>query len=135
MKLATARSYLAALVLGTLMTDSVEAKPLSFKCSFPSLKLEMTFVLESSKLPKPENGSFALGSAVLVGNAGTSELITVRGDNAISFIEPLATGATQSTTIDLQTGEAVHSRHSLLSWGDARKFVNSQAKGNCLLLD
>ena len=135
MRTAVIRTSLATLAFGALLTATATAKPLSYKCSFPSQKLELTFVFEASDLQKPADRAFGLGTAVLVGSVGTSELLAIRGDNAISFIEPLATGAAQSTTISLSSGEAVHSRHSLLTVGDLQRYVQSQAKGNCLLLN
>lgn len=135
MRTAVIRTSLATLAVGALLTATAAAKPLSYKCTFPTQKLELTFVFKASDFQKPAEGAYAFGTAVLVGSVGTSELLAIRGENALSFIEPLATGAAQSTTISLSSGEAVHSRHSLLTVGAVQRFVQSQSKGRCLLLN
>ena len=48
------------------------------------------------------------------------------GNNGITFLEVLVTGAVQTTTIN-KKGKAVHSRHTLIA-GD---FVPSQYYGTC----
>lgn len=50
----------------------------------------------------------------------------VPGATGITFLEVLATGAVQTTTIN-EKGKAVHSRHTLL----AGEFVPSQYYGTC----
>ena len=48
------------------------------------------------------------------------------GDNGVTFLEVLVTGAVQTTTMN-KKGKAVHSRHTLIA-GD---FVPSQHYGTC----
>ena len=71
------------------------------------------------------------GQSYMKGNNGLSEVANVPGQEGISFIETLATGAVQTTTIvlspDSQLGNAVHSRHSLISG-----LVPSQNYGFCI---
>lgn len=55
----------------------------------------------------------------------------------MSFLEILATGVVQTTTVNLSKVtasklEAIHSRHTLMS---AEEFVPSQAKGTCTVRD
>ena len=50
----------------------------------------------------------------------------IPGDNGITFLEVLVTGAVQTTTINKQ-GKAVHSRHTII----AGEFVPSQYYGTC----
>ncbi|MYG52990.1 MAG: hypothetical protein F4204_11780 [Rhodospirillaceae bacterium] len=50
----------------------------------------------------------------------------VVGDRAVTFLEELASGAVQTTTIN-PNGKAVHSRHTIL-FG---RFVPSQYYGTC----
>ncbi|MGO4728174.1 MULTISPECIES: hypothetical protein [unclassified Inquilinus] len=64
--------------------------------------------------------------AFMTGNAGVQELFVYRSNQAITFIEPLATGAAQMTTIVLD-GSALHSRHSLIGG----EFSPSQYSGRC----
>lgn len=64
--------------------------------------------------------------AFIEGNNGLSPVTLIRGQNGLTFLEILSTGAVQSTTISLN-GSAVHSRHSIIS-GD---LVPSQYYGEC----
>jgi len=66
------------------------------------------------------------GKAILVGNAGMESVIVVRGENGLTFLEQIATGAVQSTTI-AKNGTAVHSRHTLI----AGELVPAQMYGQC----
>lgn len=50
----------------------------------------------------------------------------IPGDNGITFLEVLITGAVQTTTIN-EEGKAVHSRHTLI----AGEFVPGQYYGTC----
>ena len=50
----------------------------------------------------------------------------IPGDNGITFLEVLVTGAVQTTTINKQ-GKAVHSRHTII----AGELVPSQYYGTC----
>jgi len=65
--------------------------------------------------------------ALLIGNAGVSDLDVFNGDQAITFQEKLATGAIQTTTISHTDGRSVHSRHSVMNG----TFVPSQYYGIC----
>ena len=66
------------------------------------------------------------------GNNGISEVLNILGPEGISFIEILDSGSVQTTTVALlpesQLGNAVHSRHSLISG-----LVPSQNYGFCEL--
>ncbi len=74
---------------------------------------------------------FALDSltkkAVLIGNAGMSDVAVFNGDQAITFAETLGTGVIQTTSISHTDGKSVHSRHSILGGS----FVPSQYYGAC----
>ena len=50
----------------------------------------------------------------------------IPGDNGVTFLEVLVTGAVQTTTMNTQ-GKAVHSRHTIL----AGELVPSQYYGTC----
>lgn len=69
------------------------------------------------------------GKAYMIGNAGVSELHMVTGSDGVTFLEVLATGAVQSTTIHQNSGTAVHSRHTLLSL--TNELFPSQYYGTC----
>lgn len=70
--------------------------------------------------------------AQIVGNAGMAEVFPWIGEDGISFLELLPTGAVQSTTIDFRTGMAVHSRHTLLArLNKDAPLLPSQMRGTC----
>ncbi|MEQ1837881.1 MAG: hypothetical protein ABL858_06055, partial [Candidatus Nitrotoga sp.] len=69
------------------------------------------------------------GKGKVVGNLGTADVFFTKGSSAISFMEILASGAVQVTTIVLKTGKAAHSRNTVISELD--EFLPSQAVGQC----
>ena len=54
------------------------------------------------------------GEAYMLGNVGKVEVMPLRGNEAMSFIEPLWAGAVHSTVI-MFDGSAVHSRNTIIS--------------------
>lgn len=70
----------------------------------------------------------ASGNACMVGNIGVVEVDIFVGDDAFTFLERLSSGAIQTTTV-LRSGEAVHSRHTIL----LDQFVVAQHFGRCIL--
>ena len=68
----------------------------------------------------------AAPQAFVIGNLGMREVMPLIGDRSVSFVEPLDSGASQSTTISAD-GEAVHSRHTIL----ADTLLPSQLYGQC----
>lgn len=66
------------------------------------------------------------GDAFMVGNNGTSKVFAQKGSEAITFLEPLPSGAVQVTIVD-ENGSSAHSRHSIII-GD---LVPSQYYGTC----
>ena len=64
--------------------------------------------------------------AVLIGNLGVEDVTFVSGDEGITFLEYLPTGAVQTTTVS-KGGASVHSRHTLM----ASKSTASQYSGSC----
>jgi hypothetical protein len=110
----------SAFVVAVLMWSSnVTAANLSWRCTFPGFKETITFVYERGS----QNG-------VMIGNNGTATVWVLQGRDAVSFIEPLLTGAAQLTTIMFPGGAAVHSRHTLTPF-DGGKFLQSQVQGVC----
>lgn len=67
------------------------------------------------------------GRFFVEGNWGQSLVTGVTGMFALTFIEELPTGAVQTTTILQETGEAVHSRHTVIG----PSFAASQNYGIC----
>jgi hypothetical protein len=68
--------------------------------------------------------------AVVVGNAGMSDVDLHTGSLGVTFMEKLGGGAVQTTTI-ANGGASVHSRHTVNLGG---KFVASQSYGQCKLV-
>jgi hypothetical protein len=66
------------------------------------------------------------GRAFMVGNAGLSPVISCAGTAAVTFVELLSSGAVQTTSI-VNSGVAIHSRHTVMS----NSFVSSQLNGSC----
>jgi len=71
--------------------------------------------------------------AFMEGSIGLSELIIHVGTDSISFMEKLASGAVQTTTINVDNGESIHSRNTILRdyKNDKKVFVATQYFGNC----
>jgi hypothetical protein len=63
--------------------------------------------------------------AFMIGNNGTSPVLSYTGRSAVSFVELVPSGVVQTTSID-QAGNAVHSRHTL-----SDTFIQSQWVGRC----
>ncbi len=101
------------------------ADTLEFVCSFPtradedgvaSQLFDLTFVVDTVS-----------GDAFIRGNNGVASVAVMRGDFAITFLERLGSGAVQTTTIS-DTGDAVHSRHTILG---VSVMSPSQNYGSC----
>lgn len=90
----------------------------SWRCEIPDFEEPFTYIAE-----------LGTGKGKVVGNAGTAELWVHEGAFAISFMEPLFSGAVQVTTIVLKTGEAAHSRNTVMSSDGT--FMPSQRTGKC----
>ena len=69
-----------------------------------------------------------MGNAYAIGTFVEPVRLVV-GYQGVTFLEELATGAVQSTTIH-KNGRAVHSRHTMLSFAD--EIVPGQFYGTCL---
>lgn len=111
--------------LAFLCPASVYAEGRQYQCSFPSFAQP-----EGIEAAKDFNLEFAFDTqtneAFIVGNNGVSKVFPVQGSGGITFLEPLATGAVQTTTVSLDGG-AVHSRHTII--GD--ELVPTQYYGTC----
>ena len=88
----------------------------TWKCTFPGFDNPMTLIFDLKKR-----------SGLIVGNLGTSPAEVRFGNDAVSFMEVLQTGAVQTLTIIFKTGAAVYSRHSVIDG----KFTASQTQGSC----
>ena len=123
-----------AIAILTSTVSQAQVAPVRFECEFDravspdnGLKtldklFKFTFVMDKTT-----------HDAAMIGNAGMSPVKTATGYAAITFLETLPTGAVQSTTIIMSTGEAVHSRHTYLSV--ISEFAPSQYYGHFKLID
>ena len=111
-------------VTSTFWLPSANAETLRWKCSYPSMASPTGIVGEKFSL------EFALDTvtkkAIIIGNAGVSDVDAVGGSHGLTFQERLSTGAVQTTTI-ANDGSSVHSRHTMIS----RKLTPSQYYGTC----
>ncbi|MEI6536721.1 MAG: hypothetical protein WCN98_15350 [Verrucomicrobiaceae bacterium] len=109
--------YGLSIVISAVAANQAAAGDLySWKCTFPGYKEPSTYFYDVST-----------GKAYASGNLGTIEEEVYGGEEAISFIERIPSGAVQTLTILLKTGEAVLSHHTIY-FGE---FSESQVKGSC----
>jgi hypothetical protein len=66
--------------------------------------------------------------SLVVGNAGVAKVTPYFGQEAVTFIEFIPSGITQTIAISLKDGAAVYSRHTLFA---GNEFLPSQAFGSC----
>ncbi len=118
--------FVALVILACIPIDAI-GESLSFECKFD--KFASPTGLEDAK---DFHLSFMVDTitnkTVMVGNNGLSDIVTMRGAYGFTFLEVLKTGAVQSTTVASATGQAVHSRNSLLG---PDEVVPSQYYGSC----
>jgi hypothetical protein len=118
--------FLAALVPAA----SHAQEPKTFVCSFTEYVSQET---PKTKVDQPLALTFIAtpSTSLMVGNNGSAEVISFFGEIAVTFIERLGSGATQTTTIDVMGNQnpypAVHSRHTIA----AGKMIPSQYYGTC----
>jgi len=114
-----------ATMLLLVLSSTVHAETLRWVCDYSTVASSKGVAKEKFKL------EFAVDSltkrAVLIGNAGMSDVDVYNGDQGITFQEKLVTGAIQTTTISHKDGTSVHSRHSMLGGS----LVPSQYYGEC----
>jgi len=120
---------LISLIVLSLFSLNVSASLVTFSCDFPNYATDDDRGTQNFKIVFEVDTISS--QSYMKGNNGLSEVANVLGQEGISFIETLPTGAVQTTTIvlspDSQLGNAVHSRHSLISG-----LVPSQNYGFCI---
>ena len=113
------RFILATLAVALFaLSNFANAASASWRCEFTGFTEPVTLIAE-----------LGTGKGKFVGNQGTAEVYVIEGMSAISFLEILTSGAVQVTTIVLKTGEAAHSRNTVMSGVD--EFMPSQVVGQC----
>lgn len=122
---------LISVIALVFLSLNVNAALFTFTCDFPNYVTEEDRGTQSNFKVVFELDTISKKS-FMKGKNGISEVLNIPGAEGISFIEKLATGAVQTTTVVLlpesQFGNAVHSRHSLISG-----LVPSQNYGFCQL--
>ena len=109
---------------GAAMADSV--KPVQrFVCVFDKHVSAETSRLSSTNPLRIEFMVDGTGHAFAVGR-NVYPVRVIPGDNGVTFLEVLVTGAVQTTTMNTE-GKAVHSRHTIL----AGELVPSQYYSTC----
>lgn len=121
------RRYKIYQVLLTLSIASfgANAEVISYYCNYPNYSNE-----EGLSKSDAFNIEFKYDTvtedAFMIGNNGLSKVGAIKKSEGITFLEPLSSGAIQTTTI-ANNNKSVHSRHTLL-WGD---LIPSQYYGKC----
>jgi hypothetical protein len=110
---------LNALALAHYTTPAL-AETLRWKCSYTSMATPRGLAQEKFALDAVTR------KAVIIGNAGMSDIDAVGGNQGITFQEKLGSGAVQTTTI-ANDGSSVHSRHTIIGDG----LTPSQYYGRC----
>ena len=111
-------------------TATAQKAPVKLTCTF-----DRQVDPESGAVSSAKNFSFeytvdtVTGKAYMTGNNGVSEVHLVTGSEGMTFLEVLPTGAVQSTTVHHDTGDAVHSRHTMMSL--TNELFPSQNYGTC----
>jgi len=109
-----------------MLPDRLQAETLRWKCTYTSIATPKGLANEKFALEFAVDN--VTGKAVIIGNAGMSDVDVFNGSHALTFQEKLTTGAIQTTTI-AHDGRSVHSRHTLLSLENG--LTPSQYYGQC----
>lgn len=118
---------IALIVAGFSVCTQASSENLRYNCNFPifadsdGLGAAKDFTLEF-------NRDSITNDAFMVGNNGTSNVLSIDGHSGVTFLELLSSGAVQTTTISSDSS-AVHSRHTMV--GPA--LVPSQYYGTCIV--
>ncbi len=119
------RAIIAGVLVGCLCAMPAFATVQRFSCVF---KERVSQDMDTAVPEKPLRIEFIVdetGHAFAVGR-NVFPVRSIVGDQGITFLEELSTGAVQSTTI-LPDGKAAHSRHTIL----LGEFMPSQYYGTC----
>lgn len=117
------------IVLGLSLSFHAYAEAFSLRCNF-------TYYVGPKGVLKKYKDDFVLeysydsitSEAFLKGDNGVSKVFAIGGSAAMTFLETLGSGVVQTTTVVIETGKAVHSRHTVLLPSD---LIPSQHYGTC----
>jgi hypothetical protein len=117
-------AFLLAIVW-TAQAQTLSAKVLTWTCHYPRIanangardgqSLELTFNLDDTTR-----------KAKVTTDAGVRNVEVITGEDGLTFLDALRSGAVNVTTIDT-SGKSVHTRHTLLRG----LLVPSQSYGSC----
>ena len=120
---------LSLAILLSSQLDVANAAVMAFDCNFTQT-CDPESGCRASSLVLEFNVDESTGESFVVGNNGLSTVLSSLGENAVTFLETLESGAIQTTTIAVG-GSAVHSRHSVVGG----LLVPSQFTGECRVFD
>ena len=120
------KPYAVFLPLALLAHPAISAPLTEYTCSF-SRVASMQGVKDAGEFSLTFVADTTTGDAFMRANNGIAPVLQMTGEDAVTFLEPLKSGALQSTTI-LSSGLAVHSRHTVLFAGE---LTPSQYYGRC----
>jgi hypothetical protein len=100
------------------LVEPLSAASSTWRCEFPGFDEPLTFI------------DLGNGAGKIIGNAGSADLWVIPGELGVSFVEPVASGAVMTTTTKTKTGEAVHSRNTIMTMPELT-LKPSQAVGRC----
>mgnify|MGYP003385600330 CR=1 FL=1 len=114
----------------SLTYTGVAAETVTFNCKYDNYSDQEG----RHKLNKEFKMSFILdtqdGKAFITGNLGSEPVTPIIGDSTATFIEVTNTKNVMSTSITIDTGESVHSRHTVM----VGQLYPSQYYGTCKIL-
>ena len=106
-------SALAILAFFGVSHEEAAAKGWEFDCKYGRFAQDLEGP-RSTDFGMRFNFDDITSKAVVVRDNGVSDVRVFRGNDAISFMELLDSGAVQTTTIALKTGASIHSRHTVM---------------------
>ena len=116
---------------------SVSAQAIRLLCDYKFIASEDGYEPVSSTFALEFNIDPTTGEAFMVGNNGLSKVELFMGEYGFTLFELLATGVSQTTTIEKSPAfRTVHSRHTLIKdpATNLNEFVASQYYGQCYSL-
>ena len=124
MRFLTFANLCVAAIMG-LQTSSAAAQPIEYSCDFLNFA-EPDGIQTADDFSLKFTLDAITEDAFMTGNNGVSRVFASKGTRGVTFLEPLSSGAVQSTTISYE-GSAVHSRHTIIG----TDLVPSQYYGTC----
>jgi hypothetical protein len=109
-----------------LCCGAADAKVLRWTCVYPRVS-NANGVTGDQELTVVFTLDDVTGQAIVIGNAGKSEVEVFAASASITFLQRQSSGAIQVTSIDA-SGSSVQSRHRLIG----QQLLPSQSYGHCV---